>query len=495
MATRVTDPASQGIYARLGVRTYVDLTATESMHGGAPMLPQVRQAMAEEADGSVVIDELMVPVGERIADLLGAPAALVTSGAAGAMTAATCACVAGGDPERAVQLPDLDGMPDEVVMPAQSRTVFDQTIRAVGVRLVAVDSAADLRAAVGPRTAMLAMWAGAATQQSVTVADLVAAGRRHGVPVLIDAAAELPGRPNRWLTDGADLVCYSGGKILRGPQGAGLLLGRPDLVHAAWMHCAPHGTFGRMAKVSKEEIVGMLAAVEHLMNRRDLHQEFDRWRGWYRQIVCALSAVDGVRAELRETAGRSPYPILMISWDPARVPLNAAQVGAALREGTPPILSHAEGDGFEFMIRPVSMVDGDAAVAARRLVEILGAAAPAPSSAAAAMAIDGDWQVEVRFVVGRARHRFTLVCDGNRLHGRHQGTRAVGELSGQVDGAAVHLQSVLVTEGAGLTYRFAGTVDAAAGTMAGTLRLGEQLVDGFGAGVVTWTACRVGSGA
>ena len=129
-------PRAAGIYARLGVRTYVDLTATESIHGGAPMLPEVRRAMAEAADGSVVIDELMARVGERIAGLLGVPAALVTSGAAGALTAATCACVAGGDPERAVQLPDLDGMRDQVVMPVQSRTVFDQTIRAVGVRLV-----------------------------------------------------------------------------------------------------------------------------------------------------------------------------------------------------------------------------------------------------------------------------------------------------------------------------------------------------------------------
>ena len=491
----------QGIYDRLGVQTYVDLTATETIHGGAPMLPEVRRAMAEAADGSVVIDELVARVGERIAGLLGVPSALVTSGAAGALTAATCACVAGGDPERAVQLPDLDGMRDQVVMPVQSRTVFDQTIRAVGVRLVEVDSAAELRAAVGPRTALLSMWAGAAAAQTVTVDELVAAGRRHGAPVVIDAAAELPAVPNRWLAAGADLVCYSGGKILQGPQGAGLLLGREDLVQAAWMHCAPHGTFGRMMKVSKEEIAGMLAAIEHLTGGRDLDAEFERWRGWYRQIADALAPVGGVRTEVRESGGRSPYPILMVSWDPRQVPLTAGEVGAALRDGSPPILSHAEGSGCEFMIRPVSMVGGDAEAAAHRLAEILGAAPEPCSSEPVPDGIEGEWEVDVRFVSGCARHRFSLLRSADAIRGRdgirgrHRGTRAEGELSGRVDGDAVVLDSVLAAEGARLTYRFAGTVDAEAGTMHGTLRLGEQLVDGFGGGAVTWTARRAGSGA
>ena len=498
----MTDPGHGGIYARLGVPTYVDLTATESIHGGAPMLPEVRRAMDEAADGSVVIDELMARAGERIAGLLGVPSALVTSGAAGALTAAACACVAGGDPERAVQLPDLDGMRDEVVMPIQSRTVFDQTIRAVGVRLVPVDTAAELRAAVGPRTALLAMWAGAAAAQTVTVEDLAAAGRCHGVPVVIDAAAELPAVPNRWLAAGADLVCYSGGKILRGPQGAGLLLGREDLVQAAWMHCAPHGTFGRMMKVSKEEIAGMLAAVEHLTGGRDLDAEFERWRGWYRQIAETLAPIDGVRTEVRESGGRSPYPILIVAWDPRRVPLAAEQVGASLRSGTPPVLSHAEGTGCEFMIRPVSMVEGDAEVAARRLAEILGAPPGTASNEPLPDGIEGEWDVDIRFVSGCARHRFSLLgADGSGIRGRdgvrgrHRGTRAAGELSGRVEGGTVVLDSVLDTEGARLTYRFTGTLDAEAGAMTGTLRLGEQLVDGFGAGPVTWTARRAASGA
>ena len=455
------------------------------------MLPEVRRAMAEAADGSVVIDELMARAGERIAGLLGVPAALVTSGAAGALTAATCACVAGGDPERAVQLPDLAGMRDEVVMPVQSRTVFDQTIRAVGVRLVPVDSVAELRAAVGPRTALVAMWAGAAAAQSVTVEDVAAAGRRCGAPVVIDAAAELPAVPNRWLAAGADLVCYSGGKILQGPQGAGLLLGREDLVKAAWMHCAPHGTFGRMMKVSKEEIAGMLAAVEHLAGGRDMDAEFERWRGWYRRIAEALAPVGGVRTEVRESGGRSPYPILVVSWDQVPVPLTAGQVGAALRAGSPRILSHAEGDGCEFMIRPVSMVAGDAEAAARRLAEILGRAVEPRPVAPPTDGIDGEWEVDVRFVSGRARHRFSLLRSADGFHGRHRGTRATGDLTGRVDGDAVVLDSVLATEGARLTFRFTGTLDVAAGTMAGTLRLGEQLVDGFGAGRVAWTARRL----
>ena len=147
------------------------------------------------------------------------------------------------------------------------------------------------------------------------------------------------------------------------------------------------------------------------------------------------------------------------------------------------------------MIRPVSMAAGDAEVAARRLAEILGAASDPIPVAPPPDGIEGEWDVDIRFLSGRARHRFSLVGAAGGICGRHRGTRAVGELSGRVDGAAVTLDSVLPTEGARLTYRFEGTVDAVAGTMAGTLRLGEQLVDGFGAGSVTWTARRAASGA
>ena len=453
------------------------------------MLPTVRRAMTEVSAESVVLDDLMAKAGERIAALLGAPAALVTSGAPGALTAATCACVAGGDPELAVQLPDVDGMPDEVVMPIQSRSVFDQTIRATGVRLVTIDLQAELRAAVGPRTALLTTWAGAEHSQSVTPADLVSTGRENGVPVVVDAAAELPGRPNRWLAAGADLVCYSGGKILQGPQGAGLLLGRADLVNAAWMHCAPHGTFGRMMKVSKEEIVGMLTAVEYLVGDRDLEGEIRCWRGWYTEIATALAGVDGVATELRESGGRSPYPILIVAWDSERLPLTAADVGHQLRTGTPPILSHAPGEGCEFMIRPLAMAEGDQSVAARRLVEIFADARARTARSTPSGDIDGQWKVDISFVAGSARHRFSLTCADSRISGQHMGRRGSGAVTGTLNGAVLVLRSVLLVEGARLTYLFEGSVD----TTADDLTLGEELVDGFGVGRVTWSARRLSS--
>ena len=478
------------LYRRLGVRTYVDLTATETIFGGAPMLPQVRDAMATLPPDSIVLDELMERVGARIADLLHAPAALVTSGAAGALTAATCACMAGGDPELAVALPDVAGLASRMIMPVESRSVFDQPLRATGARLVAVADDTELVAAFAEKPALVAMWAGAAGRQVITFERLVEVARRAEVPVVVDAAAELPARPNAWLDRGADLVCYSGGKILQGPQGAGLLLGRRDLVEAAWLHSAPHGTFGRMMKVSKEEIAGMLAAVEHLVAGRDLAAEFERWRGWYGEIAAAVGCVLGATTEIVERGGRSPYPILMVRWDPEVVPLSAGEVGARLRAGSPPVLSHAEGEGTEFMVRAVSMREGDQRVAARRLAEVLSVAAAGPPPAAPPADVSGDWRITMRFVAGEGRHRLSLRQAGARVSGRHDGTRSSGEVVGEVRGDGVTLRSVLSIEGANLTYRMSGQVDRSANTISGDVVLGEQLVDGFGVGSVTWRAER-----
>ena len=193
----------------------------------------------------------MEKAGARIAELIGCEAAIVTSGAAAALSQATAACIVGTDPELMQQLPNLAGLKDEVIMPRESRNVYDHAFRSWGTRVIEVDTVDAFHAALGPRTAMVAVLGTGEARGPLRLEAIVAATRKMGVPVIVDAAAEIPRRPDPYLTRGADLVAYSGGKTMRGPQCAGLLLGRKDLVWAAFMNGAPHHAVGRMMKVGK----------------------------------------------------------------------------------------------------------------------------------------------------------------------------------------------------------------------------------------------------
>ena len=272
------------VYTRVGIRPFINLTTSWTINGGTLTLPAVKQAMDQASYQSVNIDEVMEKVGERLAKLLQCELAIVTSGCAGALTHATSACVAGADPEKLQQLPKMDGLKDEVIMPKQSRNVYDHAIRAVGVKIVEVNSIEDFHGALGRRTAMIAVNA-SEEGKGIRLEELAKAARQAGVPILVDAAAHYPARPNPWLSRGADLVACSGGKILQGPQCAGLLMGRKDLVQAAWINSAPHHAFGRMAKVGKEEIMGMLAAVEVWASSRDLQAEHSKFRSVVRAFT------------------------------------------------------------------------------------------------------------------------------------------------------------------------------------------------------------------
>ena len=260
---------AEEIYQSIGVRPLVNARGTFTIIGGSLMLPEVRAAMDEAARAYVNLDELTDAIGARLAVLTGAEWGMVASGCAAALTHATAACVAGGNPDLHIRIPKLAGFPkDEVVIPRHSRNVYDASVRAVGVRVIEVETREELEAALGPRTAMIYLFAGPRMDESeLSLQDIAPLAQSHGVPTLVDAAAEKLTIPNVHLQRGATLVGYSGGKCLRGPQTAGLLLGRKDLVRAAWIHSAPHHGFGRAMKVGKEEAIGMLMAVEMWIKR------------------------------------------------------------------------------------------------------------------------------------------------------------------------------------------------------------------------------------
>jgi D-glucosaminate-6-phosphate ammonia-lyase len=470
------------VYTRIGVRPFINLTGTLTINGGALMLPEVREACHQAAGYAVDVDELMEKVGARIAELIGCEAAIVTSGAAAALSHATAACLAGTDPELMQQLPDLTGLRDEVIMPRESRNVYDHAFRSWGTRVIEVDSEEALHAALGPRTAMVAVL-GSGEARGVRLEAVVAAARKVGVPVIVDAAAELPRRPDPYLTRGADLVAYSGGKSMRGPQCAGLLLGRKDLVWAAFMNGAPHHAVGRMMKVGKEEIMGMLAAVEVLMSR-GIDEDFRTWKSWLQEISDAVSQVPGVRTTMQEPAGASPYPTMNIEWDPQQVGITAGEVYEQLLAGEPRIMSHASGEGYSFRVRPPAIRPGDQAAAGRRIADVLrqapkGVTTKTPAAPVANIA--GRWEVDVQYSRGTARHSLLLVTDGGRVDGSHIGRRLQGAVRGEVDGDRVRLRSSLPHEGTRLSYQFDGRIQGQ--TIEGEVDLGEY-------GKARWTARR-----
>ncbi len=473
------------IYTRIGVRPFINLTATYTINGGALSRPEVKQAMEEASHYPVNLDELMEKVGEQLAKLLGCEWGIVTSGCAAALVHATAACVAGADPEKMLQLPNLQGLKDEVIMPKQSRNVYDHAIRHVGLKIIEVGSREEFHAALTDRTALIAVLGTGEAKGSVRLEEMAEAGRKRGVPILVDAAAELPVVPNPYLSRGADLVGYSGGKFMRGPQCAGLLLGRKDLVRAAWLNSSPHHGFGRAMKVGKEEIMGMLTAIEVWRNKVDLKAEYQKWEGWYAHISKVIAQVPGIQTQVKPPAGASPFPVMELTWDPQQIGMTAEEVGQQLLEGEPRIMSHAEGPGHSFVLRPVAMKDGEYRVVAERLLEVFRSAPkgqPQKSLRPAAVDLAGRWELRIDFVSGSVVHQWLLETKENAIKGNHVGRITKGDLTGTIDGKEILLRSVLPYESARVAYEFTGTAGTA--EMSGDVSLGE-----YGRG--RWSAKRL----
>ncbi len=467
--------AGPEVYTRIGVQPFINCTATYTINGGSAMLPEVIATIEQASHYHVNLDELMEKVGDRLAQLLQVEWGIVTAGAASALTHATAGCIAGADPEKMQRLPNLDGLKNEVIMPRESRNPYDHAVRTLGVKVIEVNSPGELEAAIGPRTALIELLGNHFGGAKLDLKDIAPIARKAGVPILVDAAADYLIVPNPYLALGAGLVAYSGGKIIRGPQTAGLLVGRRDLVRAAWANSAPHHAFGRALKVSKEEIVGMLRAVEVWRTERDVQADFREWQSWYEHITEQITRVPGVRAEVRGPARGGPFPILNVSWDPETIGLTAGEIGRQLLDGKPRIMSHAEGEGHAFPIRPVAMNPGEYKIVARRLYDIFRSAPKGGPARAEPVApvidISGTWDVDIDYEVGSARHRLVVTAKGNEVSGSHQGWAYHGDLRGKIDGARVELRSSLLAEGTRLSYAFRGSV--AGDAIAGTVDLGE----------------------
>jgi uncharacterized pyridoxal phosphate-dependent enzyme len=376
------------VYQRIGVRPFINARGTWTYLSGSLMLPEVRQAMEVAARQFVDMFELQRAVGKRLAALSGAESAMITSGSAGAMAAATAACIAGSDPAKIWQLPDTTGLKHEVVM-LGGRIAFDNALRLAGGKLVLAQTLEELPSALNEKTAMVyTTWRDDRLSRALEVT------RRAKIPLLLDDAAGIPPLDNlsRYAKMGVDLYCFSGGKGLRGPQCAGVLLGRKDLIDAALANSNPwEGAVCRPMKAGKEEIIGMLTAIE-TWQKIDINSLNRDWNAKVQRIAKVVETVPGVTTKIYVPEEGNSYPTLRVMWDEQGFGLTVAQCDQQLRAGEPRIevltnnnpsmvaaVSEGEDPKHEapknqLEIVSMTLQTGEDLMVARRLREILNSA-------------------------------------------------------------------------------------------------------------------------
>lgn len=484
--------APMDVYRSIGVRPVINARGTFTIITGSQTLPEVKKAMDEASRGFVQMDELMDGVGKRLAEISGAEWGIVTSGCCAAITNCVCASIAGSNPERMQRLPDLTGLKSEVIIPAYSRNVYDHAARMVGVKIVEVREPGELEKAFNERTAMVYILGGPGDDGPLGTRVVAEVARRHNVPVLVDAAAEiLTVKPNVHLERGATAVAYSGGKCMRGPQAAGLLLGEKNWLQSAWANSAPHHAFGRSLKVGKEEIMGMLAAVE-MWVKRDHKAEWREWEGWLGEIGQAVKRIDGVTTAIEQPSAdlSNRTPRLVVRWDGTRLGITGQEAAKVLLDGEPRIVV-AGGSGSRphnmastVSIVPYQMQPGDAKAVADRLYAVLSKPPKfgnPPEPQPASVHVSGEWTAHLEYGRGSANHRLALWQEGEKLSGTHHAEFDTADIKGTVSGNAVRFQSSYRIQGQRLSFTFNGKVEG--DRISGTVNQGEY-------GEIPWTAER-----
>jgi L-seryl-tRNA(Ser) seleniumtransferase len=370
-ATRPKAGPGAGVYARLGVKPIINGMGTVTVVGGSLMPPEVVAAMEEASRRFVSVPELQEKAGAHLATLLGVPAAMVTAGAASAIAVATAAAMTRGDAKKLAQLPDTTDLPFEVVQQKSHRCGYEPQILLNGARIVTVETRAELDAAIGERTAMMFFLNKADPDGAIKSDEWVRVARDRGVVSFNDAAADVPPKEHLslYVRQGFDLVAFSGGKGLRGPQCSGLLLGRKDLIDGARTAISPHAGIGRAMKVGKEEIVGLVAAVERYM-KTDLDAEARLLDTKVAHLMDVVGKVKGVAVERVMPEIANHVPTFAAKWDESALGRTAKQVHEELQQGDPPIHVLLTGPGR--LMVSVWMMSGDEhRVVARRLRDAL----------------------------------------------------------------------------------------------------------------------------
>jgi D-glucosaminate-6-phosphate ammonia-lyase len=478
------------IFQSIGVEPIINCRGTFTIIGGSLERPEVRAAMEAASKNFVQYDEMADAIHKRLAAITGAEWVLVSAGCAAGLKHVTAACVTGGNPEILIRIPDLTGVEkNEVIIPSSSRNVYDHAIRNIGVRVITVDTLADLENAINSHTAMIYLMAFDEAQEGneFTLANVSKIARPKKVPVLIDAAAEVLTIPNVHLQQGADIVAYSGGKAICGPQCAGLIIGKKDILMSAWQASSPHHGPGRDNKVGREEMMGMLAAVE-AWTKRDHATEWKTWLGYLANISKKLNTVAGVTTtvfEPTELSNRSP--VLNVFWDADKFNLTGAEMAEILGRSKPRVAvgSNDKAGKAAIDITTGQMQPGNDAVVAARIQEVLlqkRAVKPAMQSAAANLT--GRWDLTIQFFSSESKHSLFLQQEGNWIEGIHMGDYSSREIKGSLDADQLKLKSVDRHTADFITFIFTGK--ATAEKMNGDIYMGEYRT-------ATFTAMRINS--
>ena len=325
--------------AELGVKPIINGAGVYTMFTGSLMQREVIDVIAQTSLHFVRLDELHDRVGEKIAGLVGAEAAMVSSGAFGAMTCGTAACITAGELEKTLIIPDTRNLKNEAIIQKSHRFPYDHAVRNCGVTMIEVETRDELEAAINERTALMLFLNKGEPDGQIKHEEFVELGKKHGVPTMNDCAADVPPAENltKYNEMGYDLVAFSGGKGIRGPQSAGLLFGRKDLIAAARTNTFPvSDALGRGLKVNKEEIVAMWVALENYL-RRDHEADWNEWEARIAAIAERVSAVDGVETEPFVPVIANQVPHIRIRWDQSAIAITPDEAKQKLREGDPPI--------------------------------------------------------------------------------------------------------------------------------------------------------------
>ena len=366
------------IYRRMGISQIINAAGSITRLGGTRTRPETLELMEKAARIMVNIDDLNRAAGRELARLTGAEAGFVCSGAAGGLVLQAAAVIAGNDPVKMRKLPDTDGLKNEIVIHTMHRFPYDQAYRAAGAKMVEFGDYLfahpwQLEGAINERTAAVAYLCAPFSSNRVLPLERVCEiAHAHDVPVIVDAASMLPPRANlyRYLKDGADMVVYSGGKGIRGPQGSGVLVGRADLIEAAAAQANPAQFLGRGMKVAKEEVIGLVASLAAFVEE-DEEAETAQYRSMMQQVVDALVEIPGLHVSLQHDRFNYLIPCAVIRFtDEWRGPSRHA-IAAAMEQGAPEIHLHQLGGPHELAVDPLNLTEEEVEIVIRRLSEEL----------------------------------------------------------------------------------------------------------------------------
>ncbi|MCX6596838.1 MAG: aminotransferase class V-fold PLP-dependent enzyme [Acidobacteria bacterium] len=367
---------TRDFFKELGVKPFINAAGTYTTLTSSLMMPEVVAAYEYASKTFVRLNELHDACGKKIAEMLGAEACMITSGASSALTVGTAACLTGMDIKKVQQLPDITGMKTEVIVQKSHRYGYDHAVRNCGIKMVEVESVADLERAVNPNTAMMLFFNANNNVGQIKDEQFVALGKKHKIPTFNDASADVPpvGNLTKWVKMGFDLVTFSGGKGMRGPQSAGILLGSKDLISAARLNGWPNSdAIGRGMKVNKEELLSMMVTIESYL-KRDHAADWKEWEKRVKLIGDSVGSIPTVATEQIQFEIANAVPHARIKWDQSKVKISVADVVKKLKEGEPSIEVNPSSNKEQLVIGVWMLEPGEAQIVAKRLREILKAA-------------------------------------------------------------------------------------------------------------------------